>query len=152
MPLYVSKEFLDSSKNEYTDLSLTGEIHTDDFCVTDDEFPTMGLFNSWLSGTFDQNILWVGGSDDFNECKIDLANFLNENMEGPYFVVDSFVNTRSTLSVVILKDSDIKKFSKAYPDWKFASDSKDRNAATLIKWKEEGRQLRDPTINHYVFG
>jgi len=152
MPLHTSKEFLDSSKNEYKDLLLTSEIDIDDFHTDMEDFRVFGFRHAWLHATFNQNIQWVGGSDDFNKCKSDLADFLNENMEGAYFVVDGAINTRSTLSVVILKDSDVQKFAKAYPEWKFDVNSKDRNAATLMKWKEEGRQLKDTSIYHYVFG
>ena len=133
----------------YESLPLDNEMAAEDFCVQDDLIGKVGLFQAWLKANFEQGILWVPESQDFDAFKIELADFLNEEIKGPYFVHQGFVNTRWTLDIIILKSEDRDRFAKAYPEWKEKPDAPQKNGETLKKWQEINRPMQDPSLFNY---
>ena len=143
---------LKTSANEekFRPLPLQGEIRDEDFCAPMSEIGTFGLRHAWLKANFDQNMLWVPEDIALDTFKQELAGFLNENMNGPYYVMQGYVNTRWTLSVIIMDPDDIETFRKQYPQWEFKDKAADENAQTLAKWQEESRELSDPALYKYA--
>lgn len=153
MPLSVFERAADGSidfaNQKMRNLGLEREISSDDFGVGISEFKRYGFRHAWLHANFDEHVLHVPESAEFDAEKETLAKFLNENMSGPYFVHQGFENTRWTLSIVILKEEDRKKFQANYPKWKVKEDAPQRNSETLEKWKQGERDI-DPQLFDYI--
>ena len=131
-------------------LPLKNEIAAEDFCVPGEMFGKVGLQHAWLQANFDQRVLWVPEDRNFDEFKTELAAFLNKEMNGPYFVMEGFVNTRWTLSIALLDPADIKAFAARYPAWQADADAAAENAQTLARWREIGRTLNNQTLFNYA--
>jgi hypothetical protein len=164
MPLYVyqrdkSGKFIQNEKQEdsYTVLPLKNEMHHTAVGIPHTElknYPNIkfDFFKSShnLYFTFDQNILWGEWDKEFDDCKVQLAEFLNTNMIGPYYVYQGFVNTRQTLSVIIVDNQDVETFRKHYAKWEFNSKAEKHNQERWQAWREGGWQMQDDNIRSYT--
>lgn len=140
----------ETQEEQMVNLPLDGEMADFDFEVPHTEFKNFGFEHGWLRANFDQNTLWVPEAPDFDAYKRDLADFLYEYISGPYYVHEGYINTRWTLALTFLKQSDIETFAAAYPDWEADANAVSENAATLAVWKEKGRTLQDPSLYDYA--
>lgn len=146
MPLFT----FNTAARKFIPLALKGEIADLDYCVDErGDIKKYGLFNCWLHANFKQHILWREGSA-FNAEKKNLAEFLSQNMQGPYYMIQGYVNADATLSIVILKESDRQKFQQAYPQWQPYPEESAENAAILKLWREGGRVLGDQNLYDYA--
>lgn len=145
MPIHI---FNDAAGGQtFEPISLPREMIQGDFCRL--EPGKIPLSDQWLSATFEQNILQVPDSANYNAEKRELGEFLNRRMTGPYFVMEGIVNTRQALSIVIMEHPDIENFKTQYPKWRHNEDNILRNGEILRLWEDEGIQLNDPSLYGY---
>lgn len=131
-------------------LPLNGEITDNEFCLDFNEVEGISGFNLWFKGTFDARTQWVPESEDFDKTKEQLAAFLSKKIQGPYYVHEGFINTRSTLHVTFFTLQDGEQFGREYPKWEFDPKAHDENKVMLEKriaggWKPTSVRLKGLT-------
>jgi hypothetical protein len=121
-------------------LELKNEMRARDFAVPPEMTAKMGLKHSWLHANFVLQKLWTPEGRDFDECKKELAAFLNSKMKGAYYVNCSIINKKHKLEITLTEAEDIKKFREHFKDWEHQETAADLNAQTKQKWAEAGHR------------
>lgn len=129
-------------------LTTEGEISDADNYAPNNLVKEFGTKHLWLHAVFTQNARCE--DESLNDYKRELAAFLSENMQGPYYVNDDAADSISSISLVLLDKADIERFKDAYPDWSFRKDSIAENAETLTLWRSKGRTLEDKSLYNYA--
>ena len=151
MPLHCfNRESGQISGDKRYSLELPGELAADDIECEEWGSRGLSLFDAWLYANFRQGVLWVPESQDYDEYKQRLAEFINENIKGPFYVMEGFANTRELLEIILLDPEDIQTFKKTYGDWFQDHAAADKNSVLLAKWLDTGYEFNNPTVAEYA--
>jgi hypothetical protein len=139
MPLY-AMNFEDGAPKGnplYEFLELHGEMPGEDFLGED------------LKNVYESNFtspLYDSHAESLSKLKRELAESLNANMQGPYFVHDKSTNNQTILRFVILNPYDLQWFSDRWGhEFKIDAASADKNIMShfnrVCQW-EQAKDLR----------
>ncbi len=87
-----------------------------------------------------------------DDARRELAEFLNSNTEGPFYVGKGNGYYTEFLHLTFLKQTDVDKFARKYPDnyWKFSAGAYAGNQETLGLWHRCRRPFADSVVQKYA--
>jgi hypothetical protein len=126
---------------------LKGEMPVEDFAIDTGQpedirknmYKKIGLFEGvWLWETISGGYQWSGGQNHVDHMRA-VAEFCNNETNGPYFIIGGYANTKDTLSYVFFDRADAENFMKKFHDfhYKLEEDSFAKNIHALIKRHQE---------------
>src|ERR1700728_4338786 len=117
--------------------------------ITERDFDGIGW--NWLWSSFNSAKYYKTEADDAPKQK--LADFLNDNMKGPYFIVEGFANTREILEIILFHPDDHYMFSDYAKnnEW-FAKvgDHVERNVNILLDQMRAGFDYENPAMRSFM--
>lgn len=137
MPLYAMNFENGKPKGQplYEFLELHGEMPGEDFTGSD------------LKNVYEANFtspLYDSNAESLSALKRDLAESLNANMQGPYFVHDKSANGKTIMRFVILNPYDLQWFSDKWGhEFKIDTASADKNIMSHFNRVCEWQQAKD---------
>jgi hypothetical protein len=112
--------------------------------------PSKKFDKRFLKPVFDYSVNGPVWDKKFDAYKTELADFLNTQTTGPYYVQENNLDMGLTLSIIFLEKVDIKAFSKQYPDWEFDKDAIQHNQGRLQEWSEAGWKPQSENVKSYI--